>query len=143
MVLGLSLINAHTTRAFGFMDQPNVVGMTDCAPLTSVDVTLTNKADNDPCSGCATWYISVWEWDGGSGYQQIGSPLAFSSGPPYSWTGLTWDYTNYPCLVLIWHYKSIGGANGCGYSTPDQYHSQCWYGGNPPSTWPVSDFYPC
>jgi hypothetical protein len=143
IVLGLSLINAPSVRAFGFNDQPNIVSMTNYAPENSVDVTLTNDGGADVCNSCPTWYISVWEWDGNTGYQQIGSPKTFSSGPNYKWTGLTWDYTNYPCLVLIWHYVDTNGDGGCGYSTPDQHHSQCWTNGNPQTTWSVSDFYPC
>jgi hypothetical protein len=142
MVLGLFLINAPSIRALGFNDQPTVVGMTNCTPLTSVNVTLTNSGGTDVCNSCPTWYISVWEWDGGTGYAQISTSLPFSSGPTYSWSSLLWDYTNYHCLVLIWHYVDTNGDGGCGYSTPDQQIHQCWPN-NPPSSWSKSDFYPC
>jgi hypothetical protein len=142
MILGLSLINANSIRAFGFNDQPNVVSVPNCAPLNTVDVTLTNNPGADVCNSCPTWYISVWEWDGNTGYKQIGSPQPFSNGPVYKWKNLTWDFTNYPCLVLLWHYVDTNGDHGCGYSTPDQY-SNPYCPSSPPSLWPPTDFYPC
>ena len=142
MVLGLSLINAHPTRAFGFKDQPNVVGMTDCAPTNTIDVTLTNNGMVSTCNSCPEWYISVWEWDGGTGYVRIGVAKPFSSGSTYCWLGLNWDYTNYQCLILIWKYVPTGGNTGCGYSTSDKY-SLPYCPLSPTPSWGPTDFYPC
>ncbi len=112
-----------------------------CAPVNSVDVTLTNSGGVDICNSCPEWYVSVWEWDGGTGYVRIGSWQPFSSGLTFSWPGLSWDYTNYHCLVLIWHYVPTGIYNGCGFSTPDQQIHIC--PSSPLSSWSVADFYPC
>ena len=75
------------------------------------------------------------------GYVRISSWKAFSSGPTYTWTGLTWNYANYPCLVMVWHYVDTSGQGGCGFSTSDQYDPYC--PGSPVSSWQTSDFFPC
>ena len=139
MVLGLSLISAHSIRAFEFKDQPIIEDNSNCAPLTSLTVTLKNDPAYDVCAGCATWYISLYEWDGSTTYRLIGSAKTFLSGPTYSWSGVNWDDTNYPYLVLVWHYVNTGGG-GCGYSTPDQYLVAPYPTTNP---WLPTDFWPC
>ncbi|MCK9219599.1 MAG: hypothetical protein M0P47_06075 [Bacteroidales bacterium] len=109
-----------------------------CSPLALVDVTVTNKPIISVCDDCDTWYLSLWEWDGSTGYNQLGSAIPFDNGPVYSWTGVNWDFATYPCLVLIWHYVDTGGA-ACNCPIPDKVITNC-----PPSAgnWPVPNFYP-
>lgn len=137
-------VKAGTPGQVSLSDSRQVLdldGNASCVPLISLEVTVTNGSSTDICEGCPTWYISVWEWDGSSGYHQIGSSQAFSSGPTYHWPVLTWDYPNYRCLVLVWHYVDTGGG-GCGFTMKDSRLSQCW-SSNPPSSWSEPDFYPC
>jgi|GEM_PF-5544414 len=136
-------VKAGTPGQVSFADSRNVPESDCnylCAPLTSLDVTVTNGDGVTVCWSCLTWYISVWEWDGSTGYRQIGANQPFSSGPVYTWTGLNWDDSNYPCIVLRWHFVDAG--NGCpGFTTNDVIRTFC--PPNVPNPLSTSDFYPC
>lgn len=120
--------------------QVTVLGGNDlCVPLTSLDVTLTNGPGIDVCEACPTWYLSVWEWDGSTGYRQLGSSQPFSAGPVYTWTGLSWDSGSYPYIFLKWTF--VSGPNGCpGFSTSPKFSGPYTPSGGQVSD---SDFYPC
>jgi len=112
-----------------------------CAPITSLDVKVTNDGRVTICMSCPTWEIGIFEYNTSGGRVLIGSWKAFS-GSSYNWSSLLWDQTTYPCLVAVWHFAGSTQCGGGGTYSDNYYYSPCPYTGftNP---WSITDFYPC
>lgn len=131
VVIGLLVVYANSA----FAGNPNEVQSLLPAPTISIDVTLTNSPGTCPVMSCKTWYVSVWEWDGSSGYAQIGSAQSLGPNQTYwSWSSLSYD-TSYHYIALRWHFSGT-----CSCCTTNDVFTDKLYTGSPVQ---FVDFYPC
>jgi hypothetical protein len=109
-----------------------------CAPLTLINVSLQNSSQgNTICETCPTWYVSVWEDNGGTPVQ-IGAEQAYTLSPStYKWPNITYDIPY--CIYLVWRHVG-SGCNPCPVNTIISY-ANCTIN-YPPSWTTFTDFYP-
>ena len=111
-----------------------------CAPLTSINVSLTNSSPvSTACESCPTWHVSVWENHNGTPIK-IGPDQAYSTSPnTYKWTGINWD--QYDCIYLVWIHTPGSNCGLCDMNPELSTASYC-----PPSASPALnpfyEFYP-